>query len=75
MSWVWIITGAVVLVALLGVFKWIRLFAFAFTIAAVALLLLHFQSDPVEAGAALAAMGGGLLAVRPLRRILMGGFL
>lgn len=70
-----IIAGAVVLVAVMSVTRFIRRFLFAFSLAAAALLLLHMRTDPVEAGAALAAMGGGLGFAGPFRRMLMRGFL
>ena len=75
MSWVWIIAGAVVLLGFFAMIRWVRLFFFAFAIAATGLLLVHFQTNPGEASAALAAMGGGLAVLRPLRRVLLGGFL
>ncbi|KAA9007930.1 hypothetical protein [Histidinibacterium aquaticum] len=51
-----------------------RLF-WAFALAAGVLLLVHMRADPGEAALGLAALGGGWLAVRPLRRLLTGGLL
>lgn len=74
MTAIWIIVGAVVLFALVSVTRILRRFLFAFVLAAGGLLLLHFQTDPAEAGAALAAMGGGVVIAGPLRRIVTGGW-
>ncbi|MDR9428531.1 MAG: hypothetical protein RI538_03780 [Salibaculum sp.] len=75
MTALWIIVGAVVLFALVSVTHILRRFLFAFVVAAGGLLLLHFQANPAEAGAALAAMGGGVALASPLRRIVTGGWL
>jgi len=70
----WIIAGAVVLFALVSTTRILRRFLLAFVVAAGGLLLLHFQTNPGEAGAALAAMGGGVALASPLRRIVTGGW-
>ncbi|PWG17285.1 hypothetical protein [Salibaculum griseiflavum] len=75
MTAIWIIVGAVVLFALVSVTRILRRFLFAFVFAAAGLLLLHFQTNPAEAGAALAAMGGGVVLAGPLRRFVTGGWL
>ncbi len=75
MEWPGIIAGIVVLLAFLAVTRVLRRLVFAFALAAGALLLLHMQEAPGEAGAALAAMGGGLMLARPVRRMLTGGWL
>ena len=73
MSWAYIITAAVVLTGLLAVTKMLRRMLFAFAIAATGLLFVHMQTNPTEGGVALAAMGGGLGLVLPLRRMVMRG--
>lgn len=75
MTWPIAIAAAVVLVALLAVTRVLRRLLFAFAVAAAGLLLLHFQTNPAEAGAALAAMGGGIAFAGPLRRVVTGGWL
>lgn len=70
MSLAWIIAGAVVLVALVSVTRLLRRFLFAFAAAAGALLVLHMQTNPAEAGTALAAMGGGVAFAGPFRRLI-----
>lgn len=74
MTWLWAIIGIVVGTAVLGAIKHIRLFFWAFFVAAGALLFLHAQTNPAEGGAAMAALGGGL-ALRSRARRLMGVFL
>jgi len=71
----WIILGAVLIVAVLPMLKWIRRFLWAFTIAFVGMMLIHMQHNPGEATLALGVMGGGLAFARPLRRMILGGFL
>ncbi|MFT5744230.1 MAG: hypothetical protein ACI86S_002311 [Paracoccaceae bacterium] len=75
MSWAYIIAAAVVFTGLLAVTKMLRRMLYAFAIAATGLLLMHMQTDPTEGAVALAAMGGGLGLVLPLRRMVMRGFL
>jgi len=75
MNLVWIIAGAVVLVALVSVTRVLRRAVFGFALAATVLLALHLRHDPVEAASALAMMGGGLAVVGPLRRMLFRGLL
>lgn len=69
MSLVWGIVAAVVLVALLAVTRVLRLFLFAFALAAGGLLLVYWQDNPAEASAALAAMGAGMGLAGPARRL------
>lgn len=66
----WIIIAVVVLSALFAVTKLLRRLVFGFAIAAGGLLLIHYQTDPVAAGTALAGLGGGLLLAGPLRSVL-----
>lgn len=75
MTWPVAIAAAVVFVAFLSVTRVIRRFLFAFALAAGVLLVLHMRVDPVEGGAALAAMAAGLGVARPVRRILLGRFI
>lgn len=44
----------------------------AFALAAGVLLALHFRASPAEAMAGFAALGGGLVLQRPMRRMLVG---
>jgi len=71
----WIILGAVLIVALLPMIKWVRRLLWAFTIAFVGMMLIHMQHNPGEATLALGAMGGGLMFARPIRRMVLGGML
>lgn len=73
MSWLWLVIGAVVLSALLGLTQHLRRLVLGFVLALVVLLALHFQTNPTEATAALATLTAGLAAARPLRRMVMGG--
>ena len=73
MTWFWVIVAVVVGTAVLGAIRHIRLFFFAFFLAAGALLFLHMQTNPAEGGAGLAALGGGF-AMRGRVRRLLGGF-
>ncbi len=73
MSWLWVIIAVVVGTAVLGAIRHIRLFFWAFFVAAGVLLFLHMQTNPQEGGAALAALGGGL-ALRSRVRRLLGAF-
>lgn len=73
MTWEWLILGAVVLVAVMPMIKWLRRLLWAFTVAFVALLLVHMQHNPGEATLALGTLGGGLMFARPIRRMVLGG--
>jgi len=71
----WLILGAIVLVAVLPMIRWVKRLLWAFTVAFVALMLVHLQHNPGEATLALGAMGSGLLLRRPIRRAVFGGLL
>ena len=73
MTWPLAIAAVIALMALLAVTKLIRRLVFAFALAACGLLVLHMQSHPGEALAALGAMWGGVIVARPLRRVIWGG--
>lgn len=73
MTWLWVIIAVVVGTAVLGAIRHIRLFFFAFFLAAAVLLALHMQTNPAEGASALAALGGGF-ALRGRVRRLLGGF-
>lgn len=73
MSWEWIVLGAIVLVAVLPLIRWLRRLVWAFALAFAAMLILHMQTDPAEATLTLGALGGGLMLARPLRRMVLGG--
>ncbi|AKS45661.1 hypothetical protein SAMN05444287_0759 [Octadecabacter temperatus] len=75
MTYEWLILGAVLIVALLPMIKWVRRLLWAFTIAFVGMMLIHMQHNPGEATLALGAMGGGLMFARPIRRMVLGGML
>ena len=75
MTYEWLILGAVLIVALLPMIKWVRRLLWAFTIAFVGMMLVHMQHNPGEATLALGAMGGGLMFARPIRRMVLGGLL
>ncbi len=75
MTYEWLILGAIVLVSVLPMIKWLRRLLWAFTIAFVAMLLIHMQHNPGEATLALGAMGGGMMFRRPIRRAVFGGLL
>lgn len=70
MSWLWIIGGVIVLMAVTSILPVLRTFFLGFTVAMVALLALHFQNNPGEAMAAYAGMGAFFMGRRPLLRIL-----
>lgn len=74
MSYEWLILGAIVLVSVLPMIKWLRRLLWAFSIAFFAMLMIHMQHNPGEATLALGVMGGGLAAARPVRRMLFSGF-
>jgi hypothetical protein len=71
----WLILGAIVIVALLPMIKWLRRLLWAFSIAFVGMMLIHMQHNPGEATLALGAMSSGLIFARPVRRIVLGGLL
>lgn len=75
MTYEWLILGAIVLVAILPMIKWLRRLLWAFSVAFVALMLVHMQHNPGEATLALGLMGGGLMAARPVRRLVLGGMM
>lgn len=75
MSWEWLVIGAIVLVAMLPLLKWLRRLVMAFALAFGALLVLHMQTNPAEATVALSALGGGMMLARPLRRFVLGGLM
>jgi len=71
----WLILGVIVLVSVMPLIKWLRRLLWAFTIAFVAMMLVHMQHNPAEATLVLGAMGGGALLRRPIRRAVFGGLL
>lgn len=75
MTYEWLILGAIVIVALMPMIKWLRRLLWAFSIAFVGMMLIHMQHNPGEATLALGAMGGGLMFARPIRRAVFGGML
>jgi hypothetical protein len=72
-SWEWLVLGAILLVAVLPLIKWLRRLVWAFALAFGMMLILHMQTNPAEATAALGALGGGLMLARPVRRMVLGG--
>ncbi len=70
MSWLWVIIAVIVGTAVLGAIRYVRLFFFAFFLAAGCLLFLHMQTDPVEGGSGLAALMGGFSLRSRVRRLL-----
>lgn len=73
MTYEWLILGAIIVVSVLPMIKWLRRLVWAFTIAFVALMLIHMQHNPGEATLALGTMGAGTLLRRPIRRAVFGG--
>ena len=73
MSWGWIIAWVVVLVTAASLSRIVARLVWSFALAAGVLLWLHWKADPTEAAAGFAILGGGLAAIRPLRRLLTGG--
>jgi hypothetical protein len=71
----WVILGAIVLVSVLPMIKILRRMLWAFSLAFVAMMLIHMQHNPGEATLALGAMGGRLMFARPIRRMVLGGML
>lgn len=65
-----LIAGAVVLVSLLALLRVLRRFILAFVLALSALLLLHSQTAPAEASAALGGLAAVVAGIGPLRRLL-----
>lgn len=74
MSWLWIVAWVILLVVAASLSRMLARLIWAFALAAGVLLALHFHEDPGEATAGLAALGGGLLLIRPVRRLMTGGF-
>jgi len=75
MTYEWLILGAVLIVAILPMIKWLRRLLWAFSVAFVALMLIHMQQNPGEATLALGALGGGLMFARPVRRMVFAGMM
>lgn len=74
MSYEWLILGAIVVVSLLPLVKLLRRLLWAFTIAFVAMMLVHMQHNPGEATLVLGTLGAGMGLSRPIRRAVFGGF-
>lgn len=70
MTWLWIIGGVIVLMALTSILPILRTFFWGFTVAMVIGLALHFQNNPGEASAAYAGMAAFFAGRRPLLRII-----
>lgn len=66
-----LIAGAVVLVSLLALIRVLRRFILAFSLALTALLLLHAQTAPAEASAALGGLAALVAGFGPLRRLIL----
>ncbi|MCM2560684.1 hypothetical protein M8756_03545 [Lutimaribacter sp. EGI FJ00015] len=75
MTLAWAIVGVVVLISLVAVTRVIRRAVWVFSLAAIALLALRYQSDPAQATGALAALGGGLAVAVPLRAMIWRFFI
>ncbi|SLN19877.1 hypothetical protein [Pseudooctadecabacter jejudonensis] len=75
MTWEWVVLGAIIVVSVLPLIKWLRRLVWAFCVAFVGMMLIHMQHNPGEATLALGAMGSGLMVARPVRRIVLGGLL
>ena len=75
MTYEWLILGAVLIVAILPMIKWLRRLLWAFSVAFVALMLIHMQQNPGEATLALGTLGGGLMFARPVRRMVFAGMM
>lgn len=75
MTYEWLILGAIVVVSIMPMMKWLRRLLWAFSFAFVAMMLVHMQQNPSEATLALGALGGGILLRRPVRRAVFGGML
>jgi hypothetical protein len=69
----WLILGAILILALMPMLKWLRRLLWAFSIAFVGMMLVHMWYNPGEATLALGALSGGLMFARPFRRIVLGG--
>ena len=63
----WILLGALVLGAVLGLSKWLGRFLRAFALAFAVGLFLHFQTNPAEALQTFAALGAGWYVARKVR--------
>ncbi|QQA41844.1 hypothetical protein [Pelagovum pacificum] len=72
MSWEWIVGWVALLVIGASVSRILRRAVWAFAVVAGLLLLLHWNEDPGEAATGFAVLGGGLVAMRPMRRLMMG---
>lgn len=75
MTYEWLILGAVLIVAILPMIKWLRRLLWAFSVAFIALMLIHMQHNPGEATLALGTLGGGLMFARPVRRMVFAGMM
>ena len=75
MTYEWLIFGAILILALMPMLKWLRRLLWAFSIAFVGMMLVHMRYNPGEATLALCALSGGLMFARPFRRIVLGGLL
>lgn len=73
MSW-GVVIGLAGLLALLSLVRYVRIFVWGFAVSATVLLILHARQNPAEALPALAVLGGGLGLIRPLRRVVTGGW-
>ena len=73
MTYEWLILGAILILALMPMLKWLRRLLWAFSIAFVGMMLVHMWYNPGEATLALGALSGGLMFARPFRRIVLGG--
>lgn len=66
----WVISVVIVLIFAIAAFKYLRMAVLFFALAFGGMMLLHYQQNPTEAGTALATLGAGLLATRPIRGLL-----
>ena len=71
MTWGAIALWAIVLICAAALSRLVRRVLWAFAAMAAILLALHAQAAPGEAAAGFAALAGGLVALRPLRRLAM----
>lgn len=69
-TWFWIVIGIILLMVLSAVLPILRRFVFAFTVAFVVLLAIHFKENPQEAMTAYAGLGAAFVARRPLLRVI-----
>lgn len=75
MTYEWLILGAILIVSVMPMIKWLRRLLWAFSIAFFGMMLIHMQHNPGEATMALGVMGGGMMFARPVRRMIMGGMM